>query len=493
MTMEYADVVVIGAGVLGCFAARALAAYDLQIIVLEAREDVCTGISRANTGIVYTGSDCKPHTLKSKLCVKANAEFSSLCRELDVPFHRCGSLMVSFGPEAEAVLRRKYAQGRENGVPGLALLKRDDVLAREANLSGNVTAGLFAPGTGTVNPWELGIAAYENARSNGVVFRFLQPLLHMQRTARGFLLETQTARYQTRAVLNCAGLSSDAVRELLQMPLVRIKPTAADYLIFDSTMGDLIRHVIFHEPEHGGKGLTMVPTVDGNLLVGPTERDWSGQPGCPTARSGLDALAVLCRQVVPGLPLNAVIRNFGALRPKPYWVGAEHGVWVPKKRNISDFTLFSEEGLFSLIGIKTPGLTCAERLGAYAAGLICAYLGCDRKNPTFSPVRSGIPRLSCMTQAARGALIRQDPAFGELICRCRDVTRGEVLEAIRRGAVTVDGVKRRTGAGMGRCQGGFCTQRILELLAKAQGLSPAAVTKDGGSSAILSGVHHEVF
>lgn len=489
--MERYDVAVVGAGVLGCFAARALTALDVSVAVFEAREDVCTGITKANTGIVYTGCDTKPGTLKTELCVRANRDFDRLCAELDVRFSRCGSLMTAFGPRSEAVLREKLAQGRANGVPGLRLLTREETLKMEPLLSPAVTASLYAPGTGTVDPWELGIAAFENARSNGAAFYFNAEVLHMERTAGGYLLETPAGQFAARAVVNCAGLNAAAVREFTKIPAVRIFPTAGDYLVLDDLFAGLVRHVVFHEPEEKGKGLTLTPTVDGNLLIGPTERDRGSAPDRATARAtareGLALLRAQCRQVVPKLPLDQVIRSFAALRPNPFHVREEAGVWVPEKRSISSFTILAEDGLISLIGIKTPGLTCAAELGKRAAALAAEELGNPGPNLRFDPTRRGIRRVHSMDETERTALVAREPDYGEIVCHCRDVTRGEVLEAIRRGAVTLDGVKRRTGAGMGRCQGARCLQSVLELLAQETGRSPEAVTKDGGASMVVTG------
>lgn len=464
--MEHTDVAVIGGGLLGCFTARALTAYDISTIVLEEREDVCTGISRANTAVVYTGYDTKPGTLKTRLCVQANLKFDALCRELDVSFSRCGSLMVAFGSRAEAVLRKKLDQGWTNGVSGLELLGPEAVYALEPHLAPGVRLGLYARGTGTVNPWELGIAAFENARHNGAAFRLSEKLLHMERTDGGYWLETGRGCYTTRVVVNCAGLQADAVRELTKVPAVRIFPTAGDYLVLDDTAAGFIRHVILHEPEEKGKGLTLVPTVEGNLLIGPTQRPRASAPDWATSREGLDTLYRLCAQVVPNLPLGEVIRSFAALRPNPYEVEERGGVWVPKERSISGFTILEEDGLISLLGIKTPGLTCAQSLGEYTAAMAARLLGNPGRNPRFDPRRRGIRRAHGLSAGDRAALVREDPDYGEVVCQCRDVTKAEILEAIRLGASTVEGVKRRTGAGMGRCQGSRCAHRVLKLLGK---------------------------
>ena len=484
--MQKRDIVIVGAGLLGCFAARALSQYALDVTVLEARNDVCTGVSRANTGIIYAGYDTKPGTLKTRLCVAGNRGMAELCRELDVPFSRCGSLMVACGDRAGAVLQKKYAAGLENGVEGLRLLTRDEVLAAEPHLTPRVTGGLYAPGTGTLDPWALGIAAFENARANGVAFRFGAAVRDIRRSDRGFVLETDSETYLARAVLNCAGLAADRVRELVETPLVRIFPSAADYLVLDDTARGFVRHVIFHEPEEKGKGLTLVPTVGGNLLIGPTERDRTDPPGA-TSEAGLALLRALCAEIVPELDLSQTIRSFGADRPNPYYVREDGGVWRPEARGISSFTVLEEAGLISLIGIKTPGLTSAKPLGDYAAEKLLAWLGGAPRKPDFDPRRRAIPEVRRMAETDRAAFVAAHPDYGAIVCRCRGVSEGEIREAIRRGAVSVDGVKRRTGAGMGRCQGAVCTQHVLALLAEAQGVPESAICKDGPGSEVLHG------
>ena len=485
--MEKTDILIVGAGLLGCFAARALAAYECAVTVLEPREDVCTGVSRANTGIVYSGYQTKPGTLKTRLCLRANARFDALCRELDVPFSRCGSLLVSCGARGDGVLRKKLDDGAESGVEGLRLLTGGEARALEPLLTPAVTGALYAPGSGTVDPWSLGIAAFENARANGVAFRFREGAERISRADGGFVVETARETYRARAVLNCAGLAADRVREWTEAPLVRIFPSAADYLVLDTTASGAVRHILLHEPEEKGKGLTLVPTVDGSLLIGPTERSWAGAPGDATDGAGLETLRRLCAGIVPGLDLSQTIRSFGATRPNPFYVRAEGGEYVRESRSINSFTLLEEDGLLSMIGIKTPGLTCAAELGKYAAERLIARLGGAAENARFDPTRRAIPRPAAMDEARRAALAAADPDYGAVVCRCRDVTRGEIREAIRRGAVTVDGVKRRTGAGMGRCQGGWCMQRVLEELSAASGRPVPEIAKDAPGGRIVCG------
>ncbi len=491
--MEKLDVLIIGGGLLGCFAAREACRYKLNIALVEAREDVCTGISRANTAIVYSGYDTAPGTLKTEMCLRANLGFDELCRELGVRFIRCGSLMISLGERGDEVLRKKYEQGLINGVEGLQLLSGEEVLAMEGALTDKVTMGLLSPTTGTVNPWELGIAAYENAVKNGAQFRFNEKVLSIIPTDGGYIAETSRGQIFARSIINCAGLYSDAVRELCHDPLVRIFPKRGDYLVFDKSEGGLLNRVIFHEPEQKGKGLTAVPTVDGNLLIGPSEIFLEGDADFSTTEEGIDTLEKLCSEVLPTLDKCKLIRSFGTLRPNPFHVERQtDGSYRREKRGISSFTILKDgDGAFlSFIGIKTPGLTCSRELGAYAADAVAAYLGAE-KNPNFDPIRPAPISLAHATPAQRREAIERNGLYGRIVCRCAGISEGEVVDAIRRGASTLDGVKRRAGTGMGRCQGGFCSTRIMEILSRELGLPLSQIIKDGPGSFITGGGNYE--
>ena len=470
--MERFDVAVIGGGLLGCFAARALRQWQLSVVLLEAREDVCTGISRANTAIVFPGYDHQPGTRKAEMTVRANLGFDRLCRELDVPFSRCGSLMLSYGERGDVILRRKLHRGRENAVPSLRLLSPEEAYRMEPSLAPGLSSALWAPTAGTVNPWQLGIAACENALQNGAELRRNTRLLGLRAEAHGYVLETDRGPLFSRGVLNCAGLSADRVQELLFPPSVRIVPTAGDYLVLDRRTQNLPSHILEFEPEDGAKGLTAVPTVEGSLLLGPTERE----PALSFATDG-NGLALLLKQaesLLPELPANeAVIRSFAALRPNPR---------RPDGGSIHGFPIeHPAPGFWSLIGIKTPGLTCAEELGRYVAGQLAVELAAV-PNPDFDPVRRGILRAHGLPFEKRKALVEKAPACGEVVCFCEDVTEAEVLEAIRRGAVTLDGVKRRVGTAMGPCQGARCERKIAALLSRELGLPEHEVAKDGPGS-----------
>ncbi len=496
------DVCVIGGGILGCMAARELARFRIRVALVEKREDVCTGISKANTAVVYAGYDNRPGTLKQQMCVQGNAEFGELCRQLGVRLKRCGSLMVSFGDKGTETLERKLRQGQTSGVPGLRLLGREQVLELEPNLNPAVKKGLYAPTTATVNPWELGIAAFENAKANGCEVLLLTQVTAIRRLEEGFLVEllskrktrevlseSNTRQIRVRGILNCAGLYADQIYELVFPPKVRIFPQQADYFVFDECWGGFLNHIVFYEPEDGGKGLTLVPTVDGNLLAGPSGQKDGSRTGFETSREGLDFLRAMCRTVVPGLPLESVIRNFGSIRPNPYEVEPDGaGGWRKKEKGIHSFVIEQEKdcpSMISLIGIKTPGITCSAKLAQYAAGKLLEALDipAGKKSGTvFCPERPAPVRIREMSAGEYQKYVEQNPAYGKIVCRCRMVTEGEIRDAIRRGAVTVDGVKRRCGAGMGRCQGGWCRQQVTELLSAELGVPPEQIQKDGPGS-----------
>ena len=469
--MVQTDALIIGAGLLGCFTARNLSRYDMDITVLEKEDDVCRGISKANTGIIYSGYDHKPGSEKHKLCVQANEAFDRLCGELEVPFRRPGSLMVSYGPKGDAVIARKFNDGIEGGVRGLKLLSGSQAEAIEPALAKGITSALYSSETGTVDPWDLCIAAYENARDNGARFIFGCTVAGIKRENGRFTVETDIGTYTAKTVINAAGLSSDKVREMREKPLIRLFPTAADYIVLDRSAGSTVGHVIFHEGEDG-KGLTLVPTVDGNLLIGPTNREASEEEtkehDMRTARDGLELLKELCREIVPGLDLGKQIRTFGSLRPNPYYVSLCDGDIVKWEDNIKDIRITEDDGLFSLIGIKTPGLTFANELGKIVADRAAAYAGRTEPNADFDPHRKAITRVRDLSEEERADLIGRDSDYGEVVCPCMDVTKAEIVEAVKRGARDFEMVKRRTGAGFGKCQGSRCCRRVTDIITKEE-------------------------
>ena len=433
--MKYYDAVVIGGGILGCFVARNLRRWKISVLLLEKEEDVCRGITRANSAICYAGYDNKPGSLKAAMTVRGNANMGALCEELDVPFSRCGSLLVTYDRNSVSRLEKKLQNGIRNGVPGVKLLSGAEAEAMEPMLKKGVAAALYAPGTGTVNPWQLGIAAFENAVQNGAEVRLNARVCGIRQWEEGFAVETNEEEFRCSMVFNCAGLSADKVQELFFAPSVRLKLDGAEYLVLDKTAEKPSR-VIFHQAESCGKGITAIPCVEGNLLISGVRKPLDVPFG--TTAEGLEELHSATKELLPDVDVTKVIRSFGAVRPNPCG---------EKGENISDFQIENPApGFYSLIGIKTPGLTCANELGLHLAEKAAAFLEAE-KNETFDPKRKGI--------------VEKD---NEIICQCEQITRAEIVEAIRRGAVTADGVKRRVGSGMGRCQGSRCAVKIEKLL-----------------------------
>ena len=433
------DAIVIGGGILGCFVARNLRRWQISTLLVEKGEDVCTGITRANSAIVYAGYDNKPSTRKAELTVRGNANMEALCRELDVPFSRCGSLLVTYEEETVNRLQRKLENGIQNGVPELRLLNGAEAETMEPMLAPGVAAALYAPSTGTVNPWQLGIAAYENALHNGAEALLGTEVLRICPEGESYRIQTDRGQFLCKMVVNCAGIFADKVQEMAFPPSVRLELDGAEYLVLDEHCSKP-QKVIFLQSSRCGKGITAIPCTEGNLLVSGVRKPM-GVPFATTAE-GLLQLHQDTKALLPQADLNQVIRSFGAVRPNPQRENGE---------SIHDFTIENPApGFYSLIGIKTPGLTCANELSLLLAQQGAAYLQAV-ENPDFDPERKGI--------TAEDA---------EILCQCGQISRAAVLEAIARGATTVDGVKRRVGSGMGRCQGSRCSRKIERLLEDAK-------------------------
>ena len=437
--MKQYDAVVVGGGILGCMTARNLRRWNISVLLLEKEDDVCKGITRANSAIVYAGYDNKPGSLKAEMTVRGNANMDALCAELEVPFSRCGSLLVTYDQPSVARLERKLKNGRKNGVPGLQLLRGKVAEVMEPMLRQGVVAALYAPSTGTVNPWQLGIAAYENALQNGAQAKLNTEVTGIIRTETGYLVQSGTEEFSCKMVFNCAGLSADKVQELAFAPSVRLDLDGAEYLVLDS-LARKPERVIFLQAEACGKGITAIPCTEGNLLLSGVRKPMN--ISFATTAQGLQELHAAAKELLPQVEMGKVIRSFGAVRPNPY---------VENGESIHDFCIENPApGFYSLIGIKTPGLTAAGELGMHLAKTAAVYLNAE-ENPGFQPKRK--------------AICEKDNL---IVCQCEKITRAEIIEAIRRGAKTVDGVKRRVGSGMGRCQGSRCTQKIEELLEEYQ-------------------------
>ena len=474
------DVLIVGGGVCGCAAARELSRFRLKIVLLEKGPDIASGTSGANSAIVHAGYDALPGSLKAVLNVRGNAMFDRLSKELDFPFVRNGSLVLAFRRDDIPKLEELAARGRENGVPDLAIVDAARLHEMDPHVSPQAVAALYAPTGGIVCPYEYTLALAENALHNGVEFRFDTAVTGMEKTGGGFLVHTPAGDLETRMVVNAAGLYADEINNMVSVHKLRILPRKGEYCLFDRAVGYLANHTLFQLPTAMGKGVLVTRTVDGNLLVGPSAADQTDKTDVSTTREGIDSILKAAERTIGRLPMKQVITSFAGLRA--------HGG--------EDFMIGEAPdapGFLNVASIESPGLSASPAIAQMVAETAVSRLN-PQPNPDFDPIRRGIPRFRDMDNDARKAMIAKDPAWGHIICRCETVTEGEILEAIRRplGARTIDGVKRRTRAGMGRCQAGFCTPRVVDILSRELGVSPTRVTKSGGGSNLLVGVNKEI-
>lgn len=475
------DVVIIGAGVSGTAAARALSRYQLKICVLEKEEDVCCGTSKANSAIVHAGFDAKPGSLKAKLNVKGNEMMTQVAEELDVPFNRCGSLVVCLNEADRGKLEALYRQGIENGVPGLKILERDEVYRMEPNLSEDVTAALFAPTGGVICPFILNIGYAENAFENGVEFRFNTAVSGIERVRDGYRVLTENGVLETKTVVNAAGVYADVFHNMVSEKKIHITPRKGEYCLLDKTAGNLVSRTIFQLPNKMGKGVLVTPTVHGNILLGPTATDQEDKEANATTREGIDFLISQAGKAVDHIPMRQVITSFAGLRATE-----DHEEFIIEE-------VEGAPGFIDCAGIESPGLASSPAVGEMVKDLVAGYLHPEEKKD-YKAVRRGILDPKTLSVEERNALIKKQPAYGNIICRCEQISEGEILDAIHRplGARSLDGVKRRTRAGMGRCQAGFCSPRVMEILARELGRDISEITKKGAGSELIVGVNKEL-
>lgn len=470
------DAVIIGGGAVGCAVARWLSRYRLRICLLERGEDVCMGTSKANSAICHAGFDAPVGSAKARFNVEGSRMMEALSRQLDFPYRRCGALVLCFNETDIPRLEELKARGECNGVEGLTVLDRDALRRQEPRVAPEAVAALYAPTSAIICPFGMTIALAENAAHNGVAFRFDTRVERIRRTQAGYTLETNRGTMETRAVISAAGVWGDVLHNQVCSDTARIVPRRGEYCLLDRKDGGLVQRTVFQLPGPMGKGVLVTPTVHGNLLVGPTAADQEQRDLTATTAEGLAFAQDMARKSVPGLPLRDVITSFAGLRAHLAEGDDDFRVGQPVP------------GYFEALGIESPGLSSAPAIGAYLAEQAAAYLNARQKQ-NFDPVRRDIVHLRELPFARRQRLAEENPAYGNIVCRCEGISEGEIVDAIHRvpGARSLDGVKRRVRAGMGRCQGGFCTPRVMEILARELGIPQTELTKNGGTSRLLTG------
>lgn len=474
------DVVIIGAGVSGCASARELSRYNLNICVVEMEEDVCCGTSKANSAIVHAGYDAENGSLMAKLNVEGSQMMEELSKELDFHYKKNGSLVVCLHEEERDNLQKLYERGVKNGVKDLRIIERDELVKLEPNISEEAVAALYAPTAAIVCPFGMNIAMAENAAINGVEFRFDTKVTGLEKKENNWLIKTDKGEIETRYVVNAAGVYADVFHNMVSEKKIHITARRGDYCLLDRSVEGFVTHTIFQLPGKYGKGVLVTPTVHGNTLVGPTAIDIEDKDGTNTTQQGIDELIQKAGSTVKNLPMRQVITSFAGLRA--HEDGHEFIIGE----------LEDAKGFIDCAGIESPGLSSAPAIGKMVAGIIRDLTGAKERED-FIPTRKGILDPKTLSKEEYAALIKEKPEYGNIICRCEMITEGEIMDAIHRplGAKSLDGVKRRTRAGMGRCQAGFCSPRTIEILARERGVEPSEITKAGGDSKIIVGINKD--
>ena len=468
------DVAVIGAGVTGSMTARELSRYNIKVALIDRCNDVAMGTTKANSAIVHAGFDAVPGTLKAELNVRGTALMPEVCKTLHVPFKPIGSYVIAFCEEEMKTLEELLERGKKNGVPGLEIIDAAKLHESEPNVNPDAVGALFAPTAGIVCPYELTIAAAENAVTNGAEFIRNFEVKKIDWDGEVFDISDGETSVKAKYIVNAAGVYCDSVAAMIGDNSLSVIPRKGEYMLCDKSVGKVASHVLFQCPNPMGKGVLVTPTVDGNLLLGPTAIDIEDKENTDTTSEALDDVLARVRKTVPSITTREVITSFAGLRAH---------------LECDDFIIGKSEKndrFINAAGIESPGLSSAPAIALYITDIIVGDTGAEEK-ADFNPVREEPVRFRHMSNEERKALIEKNPAYGRIICRCETITEGEILDAIRApaGARDVDGVKRRTRAGMGRCQGGFCGSKVVELLARELGVEINEITKFGGGSKIL--------
>lgn len=471
------DVAIIGAGVTGSSIARELSRYTCSTVLVDKDIDVSFGTSKANSGIIHGGFHSAPGTLKSRLCVHGNRLFDQLAEELGFPFKRCGALVVAFTDEEFQYLQHLLVQGKKNNVQYLSILGKEQTLAHEPHLNEDVLGALYSPTAGIIGPYEYCFSLAENARLNGVVLHNNFKVAGVRKKSGGFDVVSEDGNtISSRYVINAAGMYADVIAEMVSPGEVEIHPRKGEEYLLDKRLGALVNHVVFPVPAKNSKGMLIIPTVDGPVMVGPTAEDVSDKEDVSTSREGLAAVFDHAKKLMPEIKTSDIITSFAGIRPV-----SRTNDFILDQSNIA--------GFFNAAGIQSPGLTASPAIALHMVELL-NKAGLDLvRDPSFNPSRRVLPRVRELidTNDIDGLkeIVGKDIQFADLVCRCEHVTRGEVLSAIERGHSSLDGIKFSTRAMSGRCQGGFCTHRILSILDEVAGIPYEKASKRGGGTFVF--------
>lgn len=469
------DVAVIGGGICGCSLLYELSRYHIRSILLEKENDISVGTTKANSAIVHAGYDPEPGTKMARYNVEGNRLIEELCKKLDVPYRKIGSLVIAFDPSEMQEIQTLYERGIKNGVPDLRILSREEALQMEPNLTSKIEGALYAPSAGVVSPWELALALAETAVKNGAEVALRHEVTAIKSEGQYFEITAGNKTIQARFVINAAGIHADTIHNMVSNPTFSIQPNKGQYYLLDKSEGNLVRHVIFQCPTKVGKGVLVSPTVHGNLIVGPDAVDAKADDLATTA-AGLEFVRETALKSVPSVNFRTSIRNFCGLRAVTDW---------------DDFIIEEAtdvKGFFDVAGIKSPGLTSAPAIAVDVVRMLQEKGLSREKKKDFIDTRK-VVRFHTLSHKERAEVIRKNPAYGVIVCRCETVTEGEIVEALHRPIVpcSIDGIKRRCGSGMGRCQGGFCGPKVQEIVARELHLPLEQIPQDRDGMQIVFG------
>ena len=476
------DVIIIGAGAVGCAIARELSRYNLKLGVLEKESDVAFGTSGRNSAVVHAGFNNKPGSLMAKLCVEGNQGFEQICNDLDVPYKKCGKLIVAFDNSDVDTLHNIISQGQENGCKDLILLSREELEKKLPGVGG--LAAMLSPNTALFNPFLYTVALAENAVANGVSFNFNQEIVSIKKEDNLFYINTKNTVYKTKYLINSAGLFADKISEMAGVPGYHIYPCRGEYLILDKTTELTIP--VYPAPKKGigGLGVHLTPTTDGNIIIGPSAEYITDKDDYSSTQKVINKLLSEAKQLFPSIKTSSVIGSYCGIRPK---------LAPPTEGGFHDFIIKEElacPGLINLIGIESPGLTASVPISFMVRDIISKHESLLKKK-NFVEKRKGITRFRDLSIQDQEKLIKNDSEYGEIICRCQKITKREIREAIENplGVKTIASIKYRAWPTTGRCNGGYCLPKIVSMLVDEYGIKPEEVCyRSKGSEMFLGRV-----
>lgn len=475
--MKY-DVIIVGAGILGCLTARELMKYNLDVLVVDNESDIGEGATKANSGVLYAGFHPRGGSLKGISCARGNRMHEKLCAELDVPMEYTGSLFVAFHDEGMEAIEEKMKKGIKNGVPDMRMISGDEAREIEPMLSRDVIGAMYAPTTGIISPFRLVLHTALNAAANGAQFMFDTKVADIRREEGSYIVHTNRGDFRASFIVNTSGEGAANLERFVRPRDLVIKPRRGEYLVFDCPSP--IRHVIYQAQENDEKGTLLAPTVDGNMLAGPTSYNARSYKCTETTQEGIDHITHVAKKILPELDMGTVIASFAGIR-----ANIEN---LPKEEK--DFIVrLSDDRFVSALGIKNPGMTASPYLVQQIISLLAeAGLPCE-VNENFDPIYRAKPLFLKSSPEIQAKLLTENPAYGNAVCRCEGITEGDILSVLDSPLPphNINGLKKRLRTGMGRCQGGFCTPQIIDILSREWNVTPEKILKKGPGSSIVKG------